>query len=282
MTPRTSIRHLGTLLATAALGLSSGHTLLAERPAHTFVWFAELVSADRAAKTVTVKARVEGHVVRMFQTLTPGTPVALVWAQFDGEADAIRYIEPVDALPAESGGYIVRGQVVAFDGSGQTLTFAAPASDKVLDALRSARAGTPIRMTASMQEAPASAVALNEVAKPRPVKVAAADAAVDVANAAGTWVVETAIMSNPIKLRCPLVQAGAKLTGSCDGGPPLSDLTITKGGVKDRTVSFQFDITSFGPALVFSLKGDLDEQGTAMKGMVSVSGFDAPFTAVKQ
>jgi len=33
---------------------------------------------------------------------------------------------------------------------------------------------------------------------------------------------------------------------------------------------------------VFSLEGDLDAQGTAMKGMVSVSGFDAPFTAVKQ
>ena len=62
----------------------------------------------------------------------------------------------------------------------------------------------------------------------------------------------------------------------------LGEVTLTKGGVKDRTVSFQFDVTSFGPALVFLLKGDLDAQVTAMKGMVSVSGFDAPFTAVRQ
>jgi hypothetical protein len=88
-------------------------------------------------------------------------------------------------------------------------------------------------------------------------------------------------MGNAIKLKCPLVQESAKLTGGC-GGPPLGEVTLTKGGVKDRTVSFQFDITSFWPALVFTLKGDLDAAGTSMKGMVSVSGFDAPFTAVKQ
>ena len=273
-------RRLSALVAMVAIGVSAGHTLSAQRPAHAFTWFAELVSADRAAKTVTVKARVESHVVRAFRTLTPGTPVALVWTQFGGEADAIRYIERADALPADSGGYIVRGHVVAYDAAGKTLTFAAPAFYKVLEALASAKAGTLIRVTASMVEAPASAVALNEVPKPRPVKVAAAEPVV-VADAAGTWLVETSIMSNPIKLRCPLVQEGAKLTGSC-GGPPLGEVTLTKGGVKDRTVSFQFDVTSFGPALVFSLKGDLDAQGTAMKGMVSVSGFDAPFTAVKQ
>jgi hypothetical protein len=219
--------------------------------------------------------------VHAFKTLTPGTPVALVWTQFRREADAIRYIERADALPADSAGYIVHGQVVASDAAGQTLTFSAPASDKVLEALASAKAGTPIRVTASMVGTPASAVALNEVAKPRPVPVLAADQDADVANAAGTWLIETSLMNNPIKLKCPLVQERAKLTGSC-GGPPLGDVTVTKGGVKDRTVSFQFDITSFGPALVFTLKGDLDAAGTAMKGMVSVSGFDAPFTAVKQ
>jgi hypothetical protein len=136
-------------------------------------------------------------------------------------------------------------------------------------------------MSASMRETPAVAVALNQGPKPRPVSVAAADPAGEVANAAGTWLIETAIMINPITLTCPLVQQGAKLTGSC-GGPPLGEVTLTKGNVKDRTVSFQFDITSFGPALTFSLKGDLDAQGTAMTGMVSVSGFDAPFTGAKQ
>jgi hypothetical protein len=219
--------------------------------------------------------------VRTLQPLTPGTRVALVWTQFDGEADAVRYVQRIEAMPADSGGYIVRGQYVASDAAGPTLTFVTSASDKVLEALASAKAGTPIRMSASMLEAPASAVALDQGPKPRPVKVVAADRAGDVANAAGTWLIETAIMSNAIKLKCLLVQEGAKLTGSC-GGPPLGDVTLTKGGMKDRTVSFQFDITSFGPVLMFSLKGDLDAEGTAMKGMVSVSGFDAPFTAVKQ
>ena len=274
-------RRLGALLATAAIAVSAGRFVAAQRPAHTFVWFGELVSADRAAKTVTVKARLESHVARTLQTLTPGTRVALVWTQFNGEADAVRYVERIETMPADSGGFIVRGQFVAADAAGPTLTFVTGASDKVLDTLGSAKPGTPIRMTASMLEAPASAVALNEAPKPRPVKVAVAEPVADVANAAGTWLIETAIMSNPIKLKCPLVQDGAKLTGSC-GGAPLGEVTLTKGGVKDRTVSFQFDVTSFGPALVFSLKGDLDAQGTAMKGMVSVSGFDAPFTAIRQ
>jgi hypothetical protein len=272
-------RRLGVLLATAAIAVGAGRVVVAQRPARTFVWFGELVSADRAAKTVTVKARLERHVARTLQALTPGTRVALVWTQFDGEADAIRYVERVETLPPDSGGFIVRGQFVAADAAAPTLTFVTEASDKVLDALGAAKPGTPIRMTASLLEAPASAVALNEAPKPRPVKVAAPVA--DVVNAAGTWLIETSIMSNPIKLKCPLVQDGAKLTGSC-GGAPLGEVTVTKGGVKDRTVSFQFDITSFGPALVFSLKGDLDAEGTAMKGMVSVSGFDAPFTAVRQ
>ena len=281
MISRRRLGRLGAFLATAAIGLGPGHTVSAQPAAHGFVWFAELVSADRAAKTVTVKARVESHVVRTLEPLTPGTRVALVWSQFNGEADAVRYVERIETMPADSGGYIVRGQFVASDAAGTTLTFITLASDRVLAALASARPGTLIRMTASMLEAPASAVALNEGPKPRPVKAADAEPVAEVANAAGTWLIETAIMSNPIKLTCPLVQDGAKLTGSCGGAPP-GEVTLTKGGVKDRTVSFQFDVTSFGPALVFSLKGDLDAQGTAMKGMVSVSGFDAPFTAVKQ
>src|ERR1019366_3248247 len=116
-------RRLGALLATAAIAVSAGRFVAAQRPAHTFVWFGELVSADRAAKTVTVKARLESHVARTLQTLTPGTRVALVWTQFNGEADAVRYVERIETMPADSGGFIVRGQFVAADAAGPTPTF---------------------------------------------------------------------------------------------------------------------------------------------------------------
>src|SRR3954453_18366280 len=128
--PMVTNRRLCALLTTAVIGASGGRTVSAQPPAHAFTWFAELVSADRAGKTVTVKARVESHVVHTFETLAPGTPVALVWTQFSGEADAIRYIERADTLPADSGGYIVRGHIVASDAAAKTLTFTAPASDK--------------------------------------------------------------------------------------------------------------------------------------------------------
>jgi len=78
----TTKRRLRALLATAAIGPGAGHIVSAQRPAREFLWFAELVSADRAAKTVTVTARIESHVVRTLQQLTPGTPVALVRTQF--------------------------------------------------------------------------------------------------------------------------------------------------------------------------------------------------------
>ncbi len=277
----TTIR--AAILGLVVLGTAAPGSVSAQSATRSFSWFAELVSSDASAKTVTVKALVEAHVTRTLAKLEPGTPIVLMWTHLGSEADAVRYVERAESVPADSGGYIVRGRYVASDAAGRTLTFTTSGSDKVLQTLGTARVGTPIRVASSMEGVPA-AVALNERPKPRPVIVAkAAPAAVGPppAKVAGLWAIDTSIMGNAIKLKCQLEQDSAKLSGTCTG-QPLGDVTLTGGGVTGSAVAFQFDVTAFGPALVFSLKGEVDAPGMAMKGMVSVSGFDAPFTAVKQ
>jgi hypothetical protein len=47
-------------------------------------------------------------------------------------------------------------------------------------------------------------------------------------------------------------------------------------------VTFQFPLNGFGVPLVFLLKGEVDDAAAVMKGGVSISGFDAPFTGTRQ
>ena len=94
-------------------------TVAAPATAQSFAWFGELVSLDKTAKTLTVKAPIEPHVSRYVSRFTPGQSIVLLWMTFDGEADAVRYIAGADAVTAESG-YLVRAEFVSADAAGRT------------------------------------------------------------------------------------------------------------------------------------------------------------------
>ncbi len=258
----------------------------AQMPPTSFAWFGELVRST--ASGLTVKVPVEGHVSRMVSRFKAGDPIVVMWMQFSGEGDAVRYVESAERLPADIGGYVVRGTFVAADAQGKSLTFTTAASPKVLQALGTAATGLPIKFTSSMYPASGrgaspTAVQLNQRPKARPAPaIASTPAGPPPANVAGIWAVETQLLNNAVKLTCTLEQTGAKLSGACAAPPPIGNAALSAGTVSGRAVAFQFDVTGVGVPLVFSLKGEVDAGPSAMTGQVSVSGFDAPFTARKQ
>ena len=290
MTPMTlmttTTRVFGILLVVLVmLGLATQRDVEAQSPVSSFAWFGELVSFDRATKTVTVKAPIEEHVARYLSNFEPGMPIVMAWMQFDAEADAVRYVERAETMTAESG-YIVRGRYVAADTSGNTLMFEMSVPDGVVQTLSAAAAGTPIKVVSPIVQpgaaTPVTSVALNETPKPRPEPEPEPIEVFDGVQVGGTWALQVELQGNPIALTCQFTLEGAEFGGTCGGPGPLGELTVTGGRVDGNDVKFQFDVTSFGPRLTFLLTGELDAAGTTIEGMLNMAGMDSPFTAVKQ
>ena len=105
-----------------------------------------------------------------------------------------------------------------------------------------------------------------------PVVTAAADVS-------GTWNVNGDVMSNPVVFVCTLTQAGETLTGTAtfEGGKTAP----VKGGVKDGTLTFQFDVDHEGQTYTNVFTGTLKDAGV-IEGSIAVGGVEGSFTAKKQ
>ncbi len=272
-----------------------GMTLLSAIPTSSFAqavkappafdWYAELVATDAAKKTVTAKAPMLPHVGKYVGAFTPGQPIVVVWSQFGGAGDVVRYIVPADATTIESG-YVVKGQYVAADAKANTFTFVTGAPDTVIRTLSAAAPGTAIKVHAALVgetgRSPIVSVALNEKPKARPAaKVVVSAIDPNDAVVAGSWVLDTSVMNNALKLSCDLTQQGKKLGGKCAGPGPLGELAVT-GAVNGKSVTVQFDVSSFGPTLTFQHRGEVDAQGGTIKGTLNVMGSDSAFTMTKK
>ena len=78
---------------------------------------------------------------------------------------------------------------------------------------------------------------------------------------------------------CTFSQAGEKLSGTC-GDPDKFPLT---GEVKDKQVTWQFDVSQSGNNAKMMFTGELDEAGTSIKGTCQIVGVrDGTFTLVKR
>ena len=78
-----------------ALCVGAGVTTAQTQPqatADTFIWHAELVSADQATGTFTVKARMLADAAKEVGRFQAGDRVVLTWSGVDKYADAIRQI----------------------------------------------------------------------------------------------------------------------------------------------------------------------------------------------
>jgi hypothetical protein len=98
------------------------------------------------------------------------------------------------------------------------------------------------------------------------------------ADVSGTWDVDGDVVGNPVKFACALKQDGETLSGTATVAG--KEVTV-KGSVKDRVVTFQFDVDYEGTTYTDVFTGTIGDDGT-IAGTIAVAGVEGRFTAKKQ
>ena len=280
-------RRRPTSVVLALLLLVATMPLTAQSTQHGFAWFGELVSVERSAGTVTLRAPFLPQVARYIDSFEPGNPIVAVWTQLSGEADAVLYVERPEIMTT-TGGYIVHAELVSVDVANSTITFTVPVGTQVMQTLASAEPGTPVRLESPMRQTEAvtevTSVTLDVRPTPRqaPVVVAkiAADPSAALADVAGAWLFESDLAGNQLAMRCMLTQQEAGLSGTCELAPGQS--SAFTGAAEGNTVKFTI-AASFGDNdLQLDYSGVVDAAGARMEGDVSVMGFGSGFKGTKQ
>jgi len=101
--------------------------------------------------------------------------------------------------------------------------------------------------------------------------------AAEATNVAGAWNIDGSVQGNAVKYVCTLAQEGDKLTGTAKIED--KDIPVT-GSVKEKEVTWQFDIVYQGTPLTLVFTATLDT-ATDMKGTIAVAGLVGDFTAKK-
>jgi hypothetical protein len=127
----------------------------------SYVWFAELVSFDSAAKTMTAKAAVNEAVARYLDRFKPGQHIVLVWTADNTkpETGPVRYIEAYETIRAANvdQGYMLPAEFVAADATARTVTFKATVPETALQTLTAIQPGRSISVTTPMSQPSATA-----------------------------------------------------------------------------------------------------------------------------
>lgn len=101
----------------------------------------------------------------------------------------------------------------------------------------------------------------------------------------GVWKVDGAVADTPVNTTCTLKQTDAAISGSCKlSSEKTADQTLdTKGEVKDKQVTWTYQIEYEGTLYTLTYTGTLDS-ATSIKGSIAVDPSDSKgdFTAQKQ
>ncbi len=144
----------------------------------TYVWFAELVSFDASAKTMTAKAAVTEAVAKYIDRFKPGQRIVLVWSADNTtpETGPVRYIESYDAMKGSNvdQGYILPAEFVSADAAARAITFRATVPAAAVQTLTAIQPGRPIAVTTPMSQPSETAViasiAISDRSQPAPPK----------------------------------------------------------------------------------------------------------------
>jgi hypothetical protein len=100
---------------------------------------------------------------------------------------------------------------------------------------------------------------------------------VSAADFSGTWTVQGDVANNAVDFVCKLNQVGEKLSGTA----ALEGKEVpVSGSVKDRVVTFTFDVEHEGSTYTNVFKGTLRDDGV-INGTIEVAGQGGTFTAKK-
>ena len=142
------MRRIFTISALIALSavLLAPAVFAADSATHTFdkstayVWFAEFVSIDEAAGTLTAKARLRYDVMPEYEQFKPGDRFTLQWyTSAWGETDGIQEIARRDRING-MGFYVMPVEFVSLDRNTKTVTFKTAVKG---DALRTMKTLSP-------------------------------------------------------------------------------------------------------------------------------------------
>jgi hypothetical protein len=150
---------------TFAQAASSGAT-------RSYVWFADLVSFDNAAKTMTAKAAVNEAVAKYLDRFKPGQRIVLVWTADNTkpETGPVRYIEAYETIKASNvnQGYMLPAEFVAADPAARTVTFKTTVPETAIQTLTAIQPGRSMSVTTPMSQPSETATITSIAASDRP------------------------------------------------------------------------------------------------------------------
>jgi len=172
------MRTASSLLTAWVVGCVSAYA--AQRPVQptSYVWSAELVAVDDAAKTATFKAPIMDHLELYVNRFRAGQNLMLLWDLVGStRGERVRALwEPDPASTVKIEGYILPITFVSADGAARTVTFSMRLPAHAMSALESMSPGQRLEVTAPIdQPSREAAITTIRVAAPAPGTSAAAD-----------------------------------------------------------------------------------------------------------
>ena len=139
------------VLASAAI-TQAQHADTTSANATTYMWHAELVSFDQAAKTLTVKAQVVGETAAAeLKNFKAGDRVLLHWSGFDTSANGVRGVMKYDATQSAKEPFLLPVELVSPMPENNYLTIKLRAPDSTAAALKSVKPGEWITITSKQR-----------------------------------------------------------------------------------------------------------------------------------
>jgi hypothetical protein len=142
-------RQLTTILAVLWLAAPlSGAGQSAAAKGTTFQWSGELVAADSATSTLTVKSRIAyQEAVSELKQFKPGEKVWVVWSGVHDYSDAVRQVRRMSAGNTIEENLVLPAELVSTEAPNQYLTIRVKVPDAGLTAIRDVKPGQWITVT---------------------------------------------------------------------------------------------------------------------------------------
>ena len=142
-------RQLTTILAVLWLAAPLiGAAQSAASKGTTFQWSGELVAADSATSTFTVKSRIAyEEAVSALKQFKPGEKVGIVWSGIHDYSDAVRQVRPMPAGKKIDEDLVLPAELVSNEAPNQYLTIRVKVPEGGLAAINGVKSGQWVTVT---------------------------------------------------------------------------------------------------------------------------------------
>jgi hypothetical protein len=114
----------------------------------TFQWSGELVAADHATSTITVKSRIAyAEAVAELKQFKPGEKVWVVWSGIHDYSDAVRQVRPMPAGKKIDEDLVLPAELVSNEAPNQHLTIRVKVPEGSLAAIKDVKPGQWVTVT---------------------------------------------------------------------------------------------------------------------------------------